>query len=167
MNRKGDITMLPVVLVILIIAALIGLLTLMMSNSINNFWVTSGVMQPDTTADDARQIIQSASAPTTDWMIFLLFLGCHLGVIISAISTKFTPTLMFFFILLLFIDILIASGIVNIYQGFANAPVAIDTSNQLALTNIVFSKYLPLIVLVMGILIMLIMWGKSGGDIIQ
>ena len=61
MNRKGDITMLPVVLVILIIAALIGLLTLMMSNSINNFWVTSGVMQPDTTADDARQIIQSAS----------------------------------------------------------------------------------------------------------
>jgi hypothetical protein len=74
---------------------------------------------------------------------------------------------MFFFILLLFIDILIASGIVNIYQGFANAPAAIETSSQLVLTNVVFSKYLPLIMLVMGILIMLIMWGKSGGDIIQ
>ena len=167
MNKRGDITQLPVVIIICIVAALVGLLTLMMSDYVNDFWRNSGLVQENTTADDARQIIQSTSAPSTDWMIFLLFVGGHLGLVISAVRTKFSPMLMFFFILLLFIDILIASGIVNIYQGFANTDSVLATSSKLVLTNFIFSKYLPLIVLVMGVLVMLIAWGKSGGDIIQ
>ena len=167
MNKKGDISQLPVVLIIVIVASLVGLLTLMMSNSVNNFWKSSGLVQENTTADNARQIIQSTSAPTTDWMIFLIFLGGHLGLIAASVRTKFSSTIMIFFVGLLIIDILIASGLVNIYQGFANSPGVIETSNQLVLTNFIFSKYLPLIILILGVLMSLIMWGKSGGDVIQ
>ena len=164
MNKKADIAQLPVVLVIVFIAAIIGFLFLVMSNNVNNFWQSSGLLNSSDAAKTSITTIQSTSAPTTDWMIFLLFLGSNLGLVISAVRTKFSPTLIFFFILLLMITVLIASGMVNIYKGFAIGDTA--TASQLVLTNFVFSKYTPLIMCIIGLMIMIIMWGKSGGDIV-
>jgi hypothetical protein len=169
MNKKGDVFQLLVVLILLFVTAIVGLLFLTLSNKVNEFWTTSGIMNgtQNQGALNAQQTIQATSAPTTDYMIFFLFLGANLGLIAGAVRTKFSPTIIFFFILLLFITILIASGIVNIYQGFATGSATSTTASQLTLTNFIFSKYLPVIMTGIGILVMLVAWGKSGGDIIQ
>jgi hypothetical protein len=166
MNKKGDISQLPVVLIILIIAAIVGFLCLTMASRVNTYFLGSGLMPENSTAQHATQVINENAPYTTDYMIFFLFLGSNLALIIGAVRTKFSPTIIFFFILLLIITIFIAAGFVNIYQGLTDVAGFTDIHNKLTLTNFIFSKYLPLIMTVVGILIMIVMWGKSGGEII-
>jgi len=164
MNKRGDISQLPVVLIIVIIAVIVGFLTLTMTSKVNETFIS---IEPDnSTAEHATQVINSNAPYTTDYMIFFLFLGSNLALIIGAVRTKFSPTVIFFFILLLIITIFVAAGFVNIYQGIADSSGFQETHDKLTLTNFIFSKFLPLIMTVIGILIMIVMWGKSGGEII-
>ena len=64
------------------------------------------------------------------------------------------------------IAVLIAAGLVDIYQGLAQEDELSDYSSNLTLTNIIFSRFTPLIICVLGFIIIMIMYGKSGGDII-
>lgn len=166
LGRKGDIFQLPVVLVIVFIAALVGLLFLTMTFKVNQFWDSSGLLNSSAEAIHATDKMQTVAPLYTDYMVFFLFLGANLGLVISAVRTRFSPTLIFFFILILLITIFIASGLVNVYSGFANAPVTSEVSGDLILTNWVFSRYTPLTMTVIGGIIMLIMWGRQGADIV-
>jgi hypothetical protein len=168
MNRKGDAFQIPVVLTIVFVCGIVGLLMLTLSGKINTFWLESGMLNntENPTAVNAVTKIQATSVPTTDYMIFFIFLGSNIALLVSAVKTKFSPTVIFFFILLLFITIIISMGLVQVYQGFATADVTSEFASQLTLTNFIFSRYTPLIMTCIGILSMLIMWGKSGGDIV-
>lgn len=167
MNKKGDITQLPVVLVILFISAIVGILFLGMTLKVTDFWKESGLLNQSEIGMNSNQLIHDTSPPTVDYMIFFLFLGSTIGVTISAVRTNFTPTVMFIFFILLIITILIASGLVNIYSGFTQAEGLIEAGQQMPLTGFVFSRYTPLMMAVMGGFIMLIMWAKSGGEIVN
>jgi len=72
--------------------------------------------------------------------------------------------MIFLFILLLLIEILVASGIVNIYQGFNNETSLDPIPGQMNLTNILLSKYFPLIIGVIGAIVLIFMFAKPGQD---
>jgi len=166
MNKKADVFQLLVLLIILFVSAIVGIIFLGLSTNISNFWVESGMLNDTETGLYANQIIQASGPLATDYMIFFLFLGGTIGLIVSAVRTNFSPTIIFLFIMLLIISIFVASGLVNIYSGFANTPALQEAGDQMVLTGFVFSKYTPLMIGIIGIIVMLIMWGKSGGDII-
>jgi len=166
MNKQGNIFQLVALLVILFVVAIVGLLFLNLSSRVTEAYQNMSMFNDSAIAQHANQVMGETAPRTTDYMVFFLFMGMVIGLLISASKTNFSSGIFFLFVLLLVITIFVASGMVNIYSGFANTPSLIDSSSQLVLTNYIFSKYTPLIITVLGGLIMLIMWGKQGSEVI-
>lgn len=166
LNKKGDIFQLIVLLIVLFVAAIVGILFLAMSNEVTQAYEDTGLLNDTAIGQQYNDMMQDTAPKSTDYMIFMLFCGGVIGLMISASKTNFSPTIFFLFLLLLVITIFISSGMVNIYSGFAQQATLVDEANQLVLTGFLFSKYTPLIMTVLGGIIMLIMWSKTGGDIV-
>ena len=166
MNKRADIFQLIFLLIILFLAAIVGILFLAMTNEVTNVYDETGILDDTAIGQRYNEMMKTTAPRTTDYMVFMIFLGGVIGLLISASRTNFSPTIFFMFFLLLIITIFVASGMVNIYSGFAEQATLVDSANQLQLTGFLFSRYTPLIMTVLGGLIMLIMWGRSGGDII-
>jgi len=165
-NKKADIFQLIVLLVILFIAAITGILFLALSNQVTQTYEDTGLLNDTAIGQEFNDMMQDTGPKSTDYMVFMLFCGGVIGLMISASKTNFSPTIFFLFLLLLIITIFIASGMVNIYSGFAQQATLVNEANQLVLTGFLFSKYTPLLITVLGGILMLIMWSKTGGDII-
>ena len=160
-SKKADIFQIVFLLCIVIVMAIMGLLVGILSYHITEQY-KSPILSNSPTGVKANTQIQQMSIPIMDFFIFFFFLGSNIGLIISAIRTKYSPTIMFLFIMLLLIEILIASGMVNIYQGFHNEPSLAPVSSSFYLTNMLLSKYFPLIISVIGAVVLIFMYSKSG-----
>lgn len=166
-QKKGDMFQIFIVLIIIFILAIVGFLTLTLTTRVNSFWLSSGLLNDTDTGTTAIIKIQESAPHTTDYAILFLFLGMNIGVVISAVRTKFSPTTIVLFIFLMLISIIVAAGMVNMYQGLAQTASVADIRENLTFTNFLFSKYLPLIITILSALTMLIMYGKQSGDIIS
>ena len=165
-QKKGDIFQVIIMIIILVACAITGLITFKLTHEVNNFWDESGLLNESQTAMDAIDTMQETSPRTTDYTILFLFLGLNIGILVAAVRTNFSAVIIFLFILLTLIAIMFAAGAVNMYQGLAQQPSMLDASSQLTFTNFIFSKYFPLIISMICGLVMLIMYGKSGADIV-
>jgi ammonia channel protein AmtB len=166
MNKKADVFQMLFLIVILFIVAFVGILFLTLSWNVQDFFDTSGLLGQNTTAQEANMILKQSGPNTTDYMVFFLFIAMNIGLVVSAARTNFSPMIVFLFILLTLIAVFVAAGFVNIYHGFSGAPLINDVSGKLVLTNLIFSRFFPLIVCALSALIMMIMYGKSGSDIV-
>jgi len=165
-QKKGDIFQVFFMMVLILAVAIIGLLMLVLTTRINEFWKNSGLLDEAPVAKESTDIMRENAPRTTDYAVFFLFIGMNIGILVAAVRTNFSATVIFLFILLTLIAIMIAAGVVNIYQGLAQQGTISDVSNQLTLTNFIFSRYFPLVVSIICAFVLLIMYGKSGGDII-
>lgn len=163
MNKKGDVIQILYLLIILFLGAVFFLLCYGMSSRINT--AVSEITPNDTIAYEVNEVITENTPTIFDTFIFFLFLGGIIGLMVAAVRTDFSAGIIFIFILIAFMTVLVASGLVNIYRGFTDAPGLAEISGRLTLTNIVFSRYTPLIICVLAGIILLLMYGKSGGDI--
>ena len=166
-QKKGDIFQILIVLIIIFVVALIGFITLTLTTRVNTFWDESELLNDTAVGMKAIDTLQDTAPRTTDYAILFLFLGMNIGVVISAVRTNFTPVTIILFIFLTLISIIVAAGMVNMYQGLAQTPSVIDIGESLTFTGFLFSKYLPLLITIISAFVMLIMYGKSGGDIIS
>jgi hypothetical protein len=164
-QKKGEIFQIFIFLIIILVCAIVGLLCLTMTTKINRYWIDSGTLNSTQIGISAIEKIQDTAPKTTDYAILFLFIGMNIGLLIGAVRTNFSPLTIILFIFLVFIAIFVAAGMVNMYQGLAQAQGV--ESGDLHFTNFLFSKYLPLIVCVLSALIMIIMYSKQGGEIIQ
>jgi len=165
MNKKGDVFQIFIILIILTVVAIVGFICLSLSWNVLQFWNThADIMPTNSTASNANNILIATSVKTTDYAVFFLFLGLNIAVVVSAVRTKFSGVLIFLFILSTLLAILIAAGMVNIYQGMSHMMPSIQS--QLTLTNYVFSKYTPLIMCILSAIVIIIMLGKSSQDIV-
>jgi len=166
MNKKGDMFQLLFLLIILFISTIVGLIFLGLTLEVTSLYNSTGMLEDTAIGTEANTLMETTAPYTTDYMIFFLFIGGIVGVCVSAIRTNFSPTIVMLFVFLLLITIFVAGGFVNIYQGFTDTEALSVAAGHLTLTNFIFSKYTPLIFAILGGLVMLLMWGKSGGDII-
>lgn len=166
-NKKGDVFQILIVLIIIFAVSLVAFLTLTITTRVNTFWDDSGLLNSTATGEKAIDQMQDTAPKTTDWAILLLFLGMDIGVVISAVRTNFTAITVVLFIFLTLISIMVAAGMVNMYQGLAQEPSVADIGESLPLTNFIFSKYLPMIICILSAFVMIIMYGKSGDLIVN
>lgn len=166
-NKKGDVFQILFLLLMLFIAAIVGILFLTMTKGVLNSYTLLPVYNNTPELVHTQEVLTDTAPKTTDYLVFFLFLFGYAGVTISAVRTKFSPMTMFFFAILTLITIFVSSGMVNIYQGFAQTEVLATTSQDLTFTNFMFSKYTPAFMLIISALVMIIMWSRSGGDIVQ
>lgn len=164
-SKKGDIFQIFYIMIVVIIMAIMALLVGKL------VWEFTGAFQnpvlglnDSKAGTEANNLIQTMSVPLMDFFIFFFFLGANVGIFIGAIKTKYSPVMMFLFILLLLIEILVASGVVNIYQGFHDEPSLAPIPAKMFLTNLLLSKFFPLIISVIGGVILIIMYSKAGSE---
>jgi len=166
-QKKGDIFQVLFMIAILLVVAIVGLICLVLTTRINDFWDESGLLNQTQTGQDAIDTMQETAPRTTDYTILFLFLGMNIGILVAAVRTNFSAVIIFMFILLTLIAIMFAAGSVNLYQGLAQQPEIIGVSSALTFTNFIFSKYFPLIISMICAFVLLVMYGKSGQDIIN
>lgn len=166
-QKKGDIFQILFMLTLLVGVAIIGVILLVMTTNINNFWEESGLLNDTVAGRESLETMQRTAPRTTDYVTFFLFMGMIIGVTISAVRTDFNAITIILFIFVMIISIFMAAGFVNIYRGIALAEGVSEISSDLTLTNFIFSKYTPLITAALCALIMIIMYGKGGGEIIR
>ena len=165
-QKKGDMFQILIVLIILFAVTLVAFICLTLTTRVNTFWDDSGMLNDSATAKEAIDKMQDTAPKTTDYAILFLFLGMNIGVIISAVRTNFSPITIILFIFLTFIAIMVAAGMVNMYQGLAQTPSVADIGESLPLTGFLFSKYLPLIICILSAITMILMFGKQSSDMI-
>lgn len=164
-DKKGDVFQLTFLVVLLLVIAMIGLIVGFIS------WKITGAYQdfsPINNSDTARQANTNFHNQTPyiiDGLIFFFFLGGTIGLLVAAVRTNFSVGIIGLFFILMLLSVFIAAEGANIYQGFAQDPTISPFSDTLTFTNILFSKYTPLIITIIGALLMIIMYGKSGGSI--
>lgn len=166
-SKKGDMFQIIFALILILIVSVVGLILLIMSSEVNNFWQESGFLNQSETAQNAISTIQTVGPRATDYAVFFLFIGLIIGSFIAAVRTQFNAVTVFLFLLFMLFAIIVAAGYVNLYRGLADNPVASNVSADLHFTNLLFSKYTPLIIAVICAFIMIIMFGKSGGEVIR
>ena len=164
-NKRGDIFQVPVLIIILLVASMIGLIFYKISKEITEEYDNLGILNDTEEGQEANQMIRETAKHATNELIILLFLGAVIALLISAAKTNFSAMIIFMFLILLILSVFIASGATNIYQGLAASPALSEEAAELTMANIVWSKYTPLFICVIGGLILIIMYSKSGMDI--
>lgn len=166
MNKKGDIFQIIFFLILLLIISIVGILFYALTDKVGDAWDDSELLEEGSIAKESSDIIQANAPAVTDEFVFFMFLGMIIALIIAAVKTNFSPTVIFLFIIVLIIAVFIAAGFTNLYQGFAQGDDLAEYSANLTLTNIVWSRFTPLFICILGGIILIIMYGKSGGDIV-
>jgi len=102
--KKGDIFQIFFILIILIVMAILGLIVGKLGYEFTNAYKMPELHLNDSTNGiQANQLIQDMSVPIMDFFIFFFFLGSNIGLMIAAIRVKYSPTIIFLFILLMLI----------------------------------------------------------------
>lgn len=165
--KRGGIFSLTYLIAFIFVVAVLALFFFKLSWEVTGAYKDIDGFNDTVYAKDINSRVQNMSPMVHDYLILFLFLGSVIGLMVSAVRTDFSAVVIGLFILLMIITIFISSGLVNIYQGFANAEGLSDISGKMTFTNILFSKYLPLMIMVISAFILMIMYGKTGGSIIQ
>jgi len=166
-KAKKGIFALLLIIAILTITAVFGLITYRTIKGVNQVYDDSGLFEDNPIGNESNIAIKETSKYGIDNMVFFLFLGSIVGLIFGAVKTRFSPILMFLFLMVFLISIFLASTSAEIYHGFATTGDLEETADELTFTGIIFSKYFPLMICIIGAIIMIIMWGKQGGEIVR
>lgn len=166
-KAKKGIFALLLLIAILTITAVFGLITYRTIKEVNQVYDDSGLFENNTIGSESNIKIKTTARYGIDNMFFFIFLGGMIGLIFGAVKTKFSPILMFIFILVFLISIFLAAMSAEIYHGFATTGDLEETADELIFIKIILSKFFPLIICVLGGVIMVIMWGKQGGEIVR
>ncbi|MFX1312074.1 MAG: hypothetical protein ACFFHD_05635 [Promethearchaeota archaeon] len=167
MNKKGDIFQVMFMLILIFAVAIVGLICLFLTTNINNFWDDSGLLNQSEKAGESIDTMQRIAPKTTDYTILFLFIGLIMGTTIAAIKTNFSVVTILLFIFLTMVAVMEAAGFVNLYRGLADDSAIRSVSQDLHWTDFIFSKYLPLLTICICALMMILMYAKSGGEILQ
>lgn len=166
-DKRGDVFQIIFLFAFITVVAILGLFFGFLSWKISGAYADMKQINDTQTAREANQRVYNSVPFIDDTFILFFFLFGVIGLLVAAARTEFNIIVMGLFIVLLFIAIFLASMETNLYRGLADDPSISDYSSQLTFKNVLFSKYMPLIVVLIGLLILLIMYGKAGGNIVR
>lgn len=159
-NKKGNAIGIIVVLVIIFIVAIIALLTSSMSKKFSEKFKELDIPE-NSSADIAIDRMDDMGLKISDELVLFIFLGLNIGIIVSAVKTKFSPIVIGIYFFLLVFAIMIAAGFTNLYTTFAESSAMSEYGSQMTLTGFIFNRFTPAIICVLSGLIMIFMYGKS------
>lgn len=162
-NKKGNAIGIIVVLIFIFIIAIVALLVGALSKKFSAEFNERIDLPDNSSAEQAFNRVDEMSVNILDQLVFFIFLGLNVGIIISAAKTKFSPIVIGIFIFLLIFAVIIAAGLTNLYTEFADSTQMSEYSDQMNLTGFVFNRFTPLIICILSGLTMIIMYGKQPG----
>lgn len=159
MNKRGDIQSIIIMICMIIVFVIIAIIFSKIFIAVLNNLSGSGKFDSDTV--EIMDKVESKTIPYLDLFIFIFLVGSILGLIISSIFIDTFPGLTIFFIILLVVAILIAGIFSNVYAEFKAEPTMASTASQFTYTNLIMGSNFPVIILFIGVIVIIILYGKS------
>jgi len=162
LNKKGDIGSIMIVMTIVFVMFILGIVALTMWNPIMDELTYSEHFSDNEQALDSFEKVDDAFG-LLDLFILLSFFGFIGGLIVSAIYIDVHPVFIVFFILFLIIGVFIASQLSNAIYEMEQEESLQEGFDRLTISGIIFGKYFPLWILIIGAITIVILYGKGEG----
>lgn len=166
-DKKGDVFQIIFLFAFITVVAILGLFFGFLSWQITGAYADLEQINNTDAARESNDQIHNAAPLVDDTFVLFFFLFGVISLLVAAARTEFNVIVIGLFIILLLLAAFLASIETNIYRGLADDPAISDYSSRLTFKNILFSKYMPLIIVLIGMIVLLIMYGKAGGNIIR
>lgn len=159
-QKKADLTSLIIGLVVII--AVMAMIAVVMSDSLIEMMDAlkdSGEFSNNTIS--TINTVQTKTIPMFDFLIFFAFFAVAIGLIISSIYLDVHPAITVAFIIGLIIAVLLSAQFVNVYGELSDQEDISSSAAQFTLTNVIMGQYGPIFILVIGVIVIVIIYGKS------
>lgn len=163
-DKRGNVLSMIIILVFLIAISIVALITTTLSKKATQKFDELGIYEENSSAQIANDKLDTLAPRLADELVFFFYIGLNIGLVVASVKTNFSPIVLIIFIMLLVFAIILAAGFTNIYQQFAQSDSFSEYSQELSLTNIIWSQYTPLIICVLAGITMIIMYGRNNGS---
>lgn len=164
-NKKGDFPSLAIILSVIFVLAIVSVIFVRVLPEISDAMATDPTFAADDQAVAALQTTSNNAAPFFDFMVLGVFVAFLLGLIISSIFIESHPAIIIGAILFFAVLIVVAAIFVNVWDEMQSNSEFAATASQLKYTNHLMGVQLPIIILVVGFIVVIILYGKSRGGI--
>jgi len=160
-NKKGDVQSLIIAIVIVMALALGAIIFSKVFTEI-----TTEFQDEDKFSNRTIENIESVeekTIPLLDFFIFFTLLSLMIGLIISSIYIDVHPALVIIFLIGIVVAVFLAGLFTNVFSEISAEPELEATAEEFTYTNLILGNHFPIIILVLGIIIVIILYGKSRG----
>lgn len=159
-NKKGDIQSIYVMILVLFIIGVIAIVFVKAFRDATAELKATEDLNESASAMTAIKVAEERSLPLLDYLFLAVFIGMTLGVIISSIYIDVHSAFIVVFILGWIITIVVGAILANAYVEVTDESEIATVATEFTFTEIVMEK-LPIIVFVIGIIVMIVLYGKG------
>jgi len=160
-DKRGDVASIIISLIVVLFAVGIGgILFAKVFTAVTSEMKEMPEFSNATTEN--LEYVEAKTIPFLDYLFFFSFVAITIGLIISSIYIDVSPALMIIFIVALVIAVVLAGIFANVFVEIGEDAEIISTYNQFTLTPIIVT-HLPLLVFIVGLIVVIILYGKGRG----
>lgn len=155
-NKKGSLTNFIVIILFILVIGIISGISFKINKTMGEKIADIKAIKEDETASKEQARINNLGRTVPDFVFILLFFGLIIAGFISIIYTDFSPLGIFLFILFLGIAVFLLTIAKDIFQPLQD--------KDIPFTSFIFSKYGVISFIGVLVLLIIIMFSKSGGS---
>ena len=159
MNNRGDMSSLVIMIAIVFALALALIIFSKVFLAVTSELKDTGVFSNRSIT--SIETVEDNTIPLLDFFIFFSLVSLMIGLIISSIYIDTHPAMTVIFFIALIIAVFISGQLANIYGELAGNAELSSTADQFTYTSLILGEHFPMIVLVLGIIIVIVLFGKS------
>lgn len=160
-NKKGDIQSIIILITIVFAIAIGGIAFSKVFITITDEMVQTPEIATHNNTVQTIQEVQGKTIPLMDFFIFFSLISLMIGIIISAIYVDTTPALLIIFIVAFIVAIFLGGMFANVFDEFTSDSVISDIAQEFTMTNLILGSHFPIIIFVLGVIVVVILYGKS------
>jgi|ETNvirnome_2_300_1030623.scaffolds.fasta_scaffold01328_11 hypothetical protein len=168
MNKRGDVTTI-VILIFLMLGLSFG--AIIFNTVFQEF--TDELKQVDEFSNrsvDTIETTQESAPKLLDFFVFFTLISFFIGLIIASIYIDVNPAVIMVFVIVLVIAVILAGQVSNAFEQFSAQDELTSSVASFPLTSLILGSYFPVIILVIGMVVIIILYGKSrrqglGGEV--
>jgi len=164
MNKRGDFTSMIIMIAVVIALAIAVIIFSKVFLMVTGELKTSSDINFDNDTIAIIEVVETKTIPLLDFFIFFSLVALMIGLIISSIYIDVHPAVTVIFIVALIVGIFLAGVFSNVFYDVTNEPEIASTAAQFTMTNMILGSHFPIIILVIGIIVIVILYGKSKGQ---
>jgi len=168
MNKRGDFTTIIIMVVLILGLAIGSIIFYRVFNDISN--ELKEVPQFSNKTINTIETAQTSAPKLLDFFIFFVLVSFFVGLIIASIYIDVNPAVVIVFIVALVIAVVLAGQVSNVFDAFSTQDELVDSVAEFPMTSMILGSNFPIIILVIGMVVIVILYGKSrrqglGGEV--
>ena len=161
MNKRGDFTSMMIMIAVVVALAVAVIIFSKVFLLVTAELKTNPTLNFENSTLNIIEGVETKTIPLLDFFIFFSLVSLMIGLIISSIYIDVHPAVTIIFIVALVVAIFLAGIFSNVFYELSNEPELVDTASQFTMTNLILGSHFPVIILVIGIIVIVILYGKS------